>query len=111
MTEPDQVDLALGSYARDCGARAYEITRTAHTSAGSGCRYDRRPDSTAWPSTGYGAPASPCFSTSAFRRTSSATSPDTRAIEVTMTIYVHASMGEKRRALGKLDGHLTNPRP
>ncbi|WP_261559627.1 tyrosine-type recombinase/integrase [Frankia tisae] len=33
------------------------------------------------------------------------------AIEVTMTIYAHASMGEKRRALGKLDGHLTNPRP
>ncbi|WP_049796023.1 site-specific integrase [Frankia sp. EAN1pec] len=33
------------------------------------------------------------------------------AIEVTMTIYAHASMGEKRRALGKLDGHLTEPRP
>ncbi len=33
------------------------------------------------------------------------------AIEVTMTIYARASMGEKRRALGKLDGHLTNPRP
>ncbi|MEX5708869.1 site-specific integrase [Parafrankia sp. FMc6] len=32
------------------------------------------------------------------------------AIEVTMTIYAHASMGEKRRALGKLDGHLTDPR-
>ncbi len=33
------------------------------------------------------------------------------AIEVTMTIYAHASMGEKRRALGKLDSHLTEPRP
>ncbi|WP_322778940.1 site-specific integrase [Frankia sp. Cas4] len=33
------------------------------------------------------------------------------AIEVTMTIYAHASMGEKRRALGKLDTHLTDPRP
>ncbi|KLL11590.1 MULTISPECIES: site-specific integrase [Protofrankia] len=31
------------------------------------------------------------------------------AIEVTMTIYAHASMGEKRRALGKLDKRLTGP--
>jgi integrase len=29
------------------------------------------------------------------------------AIEVTMTIYAHASMGEKREALRKLDGHLS----
>ncbi|SNQ47247.1 hypothetical protein FRACA_180011 [Frankia canadensis] len=33
------------------------------------------------------------------------------AIEVTMMIYAHASMGEKSRALGKLDGHLSGPRP
>ncbi len=28
------------------------------------------------------------------------------AIEVTMTIYAHASMGERRRALQRLDEHL-----
>jgi integrase len=32
------------------------------------------------------------------------------AIEVTMTIYAHTSMEEKRRALGRLDGHLSGER-
>ncbi|CAO5170321.1 hypothetical protein FAIPA1_20394 [Frankia sp. AiPs1] len=35
----------------------------------------------------------------------------TRRSRYTMTIYAHASMGEKRRALGKLDGHLSGPQP
>lgn len=33
------------------------------------------------------------------------------AIEVTVAIYARASMREKRRVLGRLDGHLTKPRP
>jgi integrase len=33
------------------------------------------------------------------------------AIEVTMTIYAHTSMEEKKRALGRLDGHLSGGGP